>query len=138
MKKLLGTLILILIMLSIPGSALTTREMIENIHTQENINLVTIGLNNNVLLSSFLSEPVVSLITSNNAYFVSIEDKSYYFEKNIGITTCINNCDSVLRMNVRPKSVLFVYENQDLIKKIIKKGEVDFFTKLELYYKMLL
>jgi len=137
MKAIIKAITVVLILLSMQGiaQALSTEEMINAMNTPENVLLVSNTLNNANFLSEILSPVAVNTFITNNAYFILVGENSYYFVKYIGITQCIANCDSTMRIRVKTTSVEFVYVNQAFIIGILEKGTLDFWTKLDLFAK---
>jgi len=106
--------------------------MINELNTPANVLLVSNALNNENFLKEILSPIAVNKFITNNAYFILIGEESYYFVKYVGITQCVTDCNSVIRMRINPTSLEFVYENEEFIQDILSKGTIDFWTKLDL------
>jgi len=116
-----------------------TQSMINGMNTPENVQLVSRAIDNEKLLKDLsLSDDAINALLNNNAFFIEIGSDTYYFTKYNGLGQCDAGCNQAQKFIISPGSVKFVFENQDLAKRILTNGGLDLWTRAELYAKALL
>jgi hypothetical protein len=142
MKKYIAALVLLALLLAIPtiiranSDNLSIREMVNEMNTPENVQAISSTLDNQALLSSFLTdEKTVNLFTNTTEFRVLVGDDEFYFIKNKGIYDSCSNCDDVVSVLLQPKSISFADDNQELLRQIALEGKVSFDTLTMLEFK---
>lgn len=130
------TLLTLSILLIFPAAALTTNEMIKELNTPENIQMISKALDDPALLNSYGVSATIQEITKKNKFIIIIDGSTFYFTKYQGITTeCTSDCllDAIA---FKKKYIDFIYNNQaDL--KMAASGTLSWWAKTTLSVKLI-
>lgn len=128
-------ILIVLFLVTMTTQAKTADEIISELNTPENIQLVSQTMDNKALVEEFVDEEIQEILVNNKIVNFEINGKQYYLKKYEGLFTECAGCGNVPGIKISEMGLNFAYNAREDIIRVMKEQKIDFWTKLKLVFK---